>query len=510
MYFNKIGETFALKSFNLIVLFLVIIISSSVFINTIPEKVIAQPSSPIAKFDWDMQKNFGNRNIDPNASFVVNLDGCSSSPGSSPIVSYSWDIVKKGDGWGPLSQTGSSCKMTPPPRLPQGSYWVALTVKSQNGDINRSSQTIIVKDYLIVTIGDSYASGEGNPNEPQRFDWTGLFIKKGPVWEDKRCHRSMNAGQSQAAQEIEDSMRTTVTYLSFACSGATIEQGLIGWYEGTEPPEDHNPVELLKPQTWQIAQALCGSVNANDPTCLDGRKIDILMISVGGNDIGFSGIIKSCIEIFGCDTSNTIKNRLNSAFSSLPGKYDRLAEDIKKRFRVSHVLITEYPDPTHNRQGHYCNNILGGIGYNEVKWAHNNVLTRLNQEVKNAAQRNGWIYVDEIAQQFGTHGYCAGKERWFRTLEDSRVIQGPFCCPQDSTGTMHPNIPGQGVYKTKLVHKIKSTFNDDWNTTPDTKITDALDGNGNKIALDGSTTTNSGVVTFQFTGTSLVGGPISF
>jgi FG-GAP-like repeat len=66
-------------------------------------------------------------------------------------------------------------------------------------------------------------------------------VEKGPVWEDKRCHRSANAGPAQAALEIERSdPHTSVTFLSYACSGASITEGLVGWYDGVEPPS--NPV----------------------------------------------------------------------------------------------------------------------------------------------------------------------------------------------------------------------------------------------------------------------------
>jgi hypothetical protein len=434
-----------------------------------PPPVLQSAYGLIARFDWSMQDRFSlddkgtnyitndndlQKEIDPAYDYYyINFDACSSSTDTSPIVSYLWKI----QGNNGLSKTisESSCKITHPALLQQGNYSVTLTVKTQDGRTNAVISNVQVKDLLIISIGDSYASGEGNPDQPQRFDFLG-FVKKGPVWQDKRCHRSANAGPAQAALEIERAdPHTSVTFKSYACSGATIKQGLIGSYDGTEPPD--GPHELLSPQTWQLTRAICSiATSANDPTCLNnGRQVDILMISIGGNDIGFSNIIKACIQIFGCDTSNTIRNNLNSAFSSLPVLYDSLAADIKKRFRVSNILITEYPDPTHNSQGGYCSNILGGIGYAEVKWANQNVLTRLNQAVLDASKKNGWTYVSGIASRYGSHGYCAGDQRWFRTIEDSRNIQGPFCCPWKSTGTMHPNMPGQMVIKDSLVKDMR-------------------------------------------------------
>ena len=129
------------------------------------------------------------------------------------------------------------------------------------------------------------------------------------------------------------------------------------------------------------------------PEAIGGRTVDILLISAGGNDVGFSDIIRGCIEINRCYEEPTIRNNLNSAFSSLPGLYDRLAADIKERFAVSNTLITEYPDPTHNSRGSFCSPTPEMVSQqdpfievyeDEWKWTYENVLTRLNQEVKNA------------------------------------------------------------------------------------------------------------------------------
>src|SRR2546422_5770786 len=49
---------------------------------------------------------------------------------------------------------------------------------------------------LFVSVGDSLASGEGNP------DVFGGFLSE-PTWEDKRCHRSTRAGPALAADLVQ-------------------------------------------------------------------------------------------------------------------------------------------------------------------------------------------------------------------------------------------------------------------------------------------------------------------
>ena len=86
-----------------------------------------------------------------------------------------------------------------------------------------------------------------------------------------------------------------------------------------------------------------------------------------------------------------------------------------------------------------------------ARWARDGVLGKLNQAIREAAATHGWIYVGDVASQFRTHGECApDHQRWFRTEEDARNIQGPIdfglsqLSAKDlmvSKGTLHPE-PG--------------------------------------------------------------------
>jgi hypothetical protein len=433
---------------------------------------------PIARFDWDMGNRFGNdRNgdglidydysdeyINPPNGFAVHFDGCFSRGIESRISSYQWRIEGNGI---LVERTETYCYMRQPVSLPLGNYSVTLTVTTAGGLSNNSTKTVPVKDILIVSIGDSYASGEGNPDKPQRFSWWG-GVSEGPKWEDRICHRSANAGPAKAALELERSdHRTSVTFLSYACSGATINSGLIGRDEGIEPQGiDRNNDGLyddyirLDPQTWQVARDICrATTNMSDPVCLnDGRTIDYLLISVGGEDIGFTEIIFKCALDIDCYNDPVFVSNIAARFVSLPNLYFELAHHIQTRFKASNILITEYPDPTHDERGNYCTTMLGAMNYLSIRWAYENIITRLNQEVHAAAERHNWTYVGGIASDSKTHGYCAGDQRWFRTISDSRVIQGPFCCPWESKGTMHPNIEGHLNYKNHILQEIDNTI----------------------------------------------------
>lgn len=157
-------------------------------------------------------------------------------------------------------------------KLDEGSHEVVLSVD----DVELGTETVEVDDVLIVAMGDSYSSGEGNPES------------SGAPWRDDKsqCHRSANAGPAKAALEAEEaSDQTSVTFVHLACSGATIDDGLLG------------------PQPFLSDPSGFDQLAAFDR--LIERKVDALTMSVGANDVGFGSILSFCVatgdETDGCD-----------------------------------------------------------------------------------------------------------------------------------------------------------------------------------------------------------------
>src|SRR5712692_2359152 len=199
--------------------------------------VHATGTGPTAAFDYTMPDRFGlDKNgdglIDYNYSnafinpsqWEVDLDACASSGGGSGIVRYSWDL-----GAGALGdRVSTTCHMSAEfPAL--GTYHVRLSITTQDGQTASATHDVTVRDLLIVSIGDSLASGEGNPDHPQQLSCSsaGCVQTVPPIWENKKCHRSASAGSAQAALAIEHAdPKTSVTFIHLACSGAGIAAGL--------------------------------------------------------------------------------------------------------------------------------------------------------------------------------------------------------------------------------------------------------------------------------------------
>jgi hypothetical protein len=219
-----------------------------------------------------------------------------------------------------------------------------VTVRRTSASGSISIIDVTVRDFLIVGLGDSYTSGEGNPDRPAIFD-SNLTLDRGrpqrpdesrvdddawaAQWIDRSCHRSAYGWPLRAAlHRALISPQSAVTFIGLGCSGAEIFEGLFYVYQGPEP----TPSARIKsrPQLRAIYDELCDLPEntsndaipdeeldsflsrlsdprmypwaANEQTaaqkisttlrCKIGgkfvRPIDALMIGIGGNDLGFS------------------------------------------------------------------------------------------------------------------------------------------------------------------------------------------------------------------------------
>jgi hypothetical protein len=129
-----------------------------------------------------------------------------------------------------------------------------------------------VQDVLWVVLGDSVASGEGNPDVPAGGSG-------GVGWVDSSCRRSVRSGAAQAAYDYEEaSDRTSVTLVVLACSGASIAKGLLGPQVASDILHSE-----AKPAQLDVLDSLMGD-----------RKPDVTVLEAGGNDLLFGPILTFC------------------------------------------------------------------------------------------------------------------------------------------------------------------------------------------------------------------------
>lgn len=326
----------------------------------------------------------------------------------------------------------------------EGAYRVRLAGRVGDAHLRPTTRRIVVRDRLIVSIGDSVASGEGVPEAPRFFD--------SAVWQSARCHRSSRAGVARAARQIEaDDGHSSVTFVHLACSGAGVREGLLAPYPGAVPPRDEAPLE---PQV-QVLEGIASR-----------RPVDAVLVSAGPNDLHFSEIASFCAFVasrdcfarpmprrYGGDGVHSPREAVKKNLIVLRRAYRRLARRLSHLDPRPRVYITEYFDPTHDERGVTCDGFFGAIGENEVEQARTRILEPLNRAVAGAANRYGWDLVDEVSADFRSHGYCAGKNAWVSTLGDSLRNLGGIAGRH--RGTLHPNHSGQEVIGTLIAADLE-------------------------------------------------------
>lgn len=257
-----------------------------------------------------------------------------------------------------------------------------------------------VRDLLIAGMGDSFASGEGNPNQPVAFAEQRRFRNMYPerkqndaggsaVWTDELCHRSLYGQQLRAALQIAvENPQATVTFLDYSCSGASVAEGILGpqTYVERVANGDSNAQLAARPvaggekdsQLYRLMRELClekPEIRHGIPNCPGNRfrrSIDFLFLSVGGNDIGFSNIVAwaslresasaAIASFFGATVSaKEFSRRMRDI---LPDAYARLSAVLEATlpitsaddgvFDPSRIILTAYPDLVTNEAGEIC------------------------------------------------------------------------------------------------------------------------------------------------------------
>ncbi len=386
--------------------------------------------------------------------------------------------------------SGKDCIRTLP--FPaQGSYPVKLTVDNKS-----YTQVVRVKDILIVAIGDSMSSGEGAPDQ---YQFVGEPYRPAE-WVDRQCHRSKNAPAAQAAMAIEQmDPKTSVTFVSFACSGATLDTdsgldtsmwnaytgsvskmsgtGIFGPYAGVESPQGDHKMDILEyrekggfgirlSQIDQVKGALEGK-----------RRADAIVMSAGINDARFAAMMHTCALYSDCPEEGIgsaaskmpLKNRFARDADRVQDFYKRLGPELNPL--ANRVLVFQYPNAFTGDNKKTCEETLEdvalawmpkafrlGITAYEANWIQSFAGPRLDNAIRNGTAAAGFEYVVGPWEGFKGHGYCASdQQRWFNRAPEANVKQGPSL--GDTKGTIHPNFIGYYELSKYIVKELTGKEN---------------------------------------------------
>jgi hypothetical protein len=326
--------------------------------------------------------------------------------------------------------------------------------------LNSPTRSVSVPRRITLgLLGDSYAAGQGAPNRPLTrtvLNGNGAADSGAGMWNDTACHRSKYSGFALAVDEIvKEHPELAFDSKNLTCSGATIEKGLTERQGIARDPlmdvGGRRPVATRPAQVNALFEWLSERKH---------RVLDVLVMSIGGNDVGFGNIGSACLlDVLG-ECAPDIKSDFKKALGKLPKAYRNLnsalrAEAKKRNMAIGRTYITEYPDPTHGGAGRICGGLRNGtdpfdcwgvlesaISIDDFTHLYERVLLPLNQQIKASAKELGWTYLAGSMEVSNEHGLCNCSAGWFVTPGQSDYVQG------DLLGSIHPNRTGyRKIYK---------------------------------------------------------------
>ena len=374
-------------------------------------------------------------------------------------------------GGAPVAATPTPCSTPVTVEIP---YPAGADVAAVVGGAPIATTRVEVKDRLIISLGDSFASGEGNPDRAVRFqrgrvvrygttdprlrgyparvgEWrnTGdqVFTDGAAQWLHRPCHRSLYSAHARLALHLalaEADERTSITFLSVACTAAEVENGLFMPHMGNDREGTDEHVTLS--QLSGVARAICApgstalgtasyALRATEGdaarerhhrifTCPKelARAIDLLLLSIGGNDIGFSKLVAwaSISDVAESALKGTLTRdpaRARPYLGALRHNYGEVDRAVRDALHVepARVVLTAYPRMGFNERGTPCASGRGGMEVSPVfsffgtraasveRFAE----TELTPLMREVASKHGWQWVDAHREMSRRHGFCA-------------------------------------------------------------------------------------------------------
>jgi hypothetical protein len=386
--------------------------------------------------------------------------------GTVPVgATCAWTVD---DGDGPTTST-FDCAEPVNMRVRYGRTTVTtVDVASAEGN-QRASAEIAVRDIFIAGLGDSIASGEGNPDRPiglsdegfcfryylsaatsqyyrpsragykggracEAPDFLQVWQRQSAHWFNPACHRSLYSYQTRTALQLAVQYpHIAVTYLPLACTGATIADGLFGSQRFREcPPSKSNTTcrGTVNSQIAELREALTAAKRRQPE-----RTLDLVLLSIGANDIYFSGLVADVIVDY---PTERVLFRRSGLMATTDDSRSVLARDLPQGFAkvrealrplvgdLQRVVFTSYANPTLGAGGAPCPGGRAGFEVHPSFNAEPRRLAAVSAFVENEflpqlkaialcqggilcrnPQADRMTFVDSHQPAFAGHGFCA-------------------------------------------------------------------------------------------------------
>lgn len=345
-----------------------------------------------------------------------------------------------------------------------------VDVTSGSDAPQRLMTQIKVRDILVAGLGDSIASGEGNPDRtvalsdegfcfrsylggaadefyrPSRAGYNGgracgtsgslqTWQQYGALWMNAACHRSLYSYQARTALAL--AVRYThvaVTYLPLACTGASIPDGMLGSQRARECLTSKSSAKCQGTVNGQIAQLreALAAARHRQPD----RRLDLVLMTIGANDINFSGLVSDVIVDAATERAlfkrsgliGSVDDSRSSLVRDLPQSFARLRAALKPLLDndLSRAVFVSYANPALANGGAPCTGGKAGFDVHPSFNADPGRLAAVTGYVQNeflprlkalALCQSGVIcrdpagdrmtFVEAHQAAFADHGFCA-------------------------------------------------------------------------------------------------------
>jgi hypothetical protein len=235
------------------------------------------------------------------------------------------------DGDGPAREVNAACDEEIKIRIRYGRPTLArVNIVLQDGTAQQLESEIQVRDVLVAGLGDSIAAGEGNPDRPVRLSEEGFCFRRigggeyfrpgragyggnkscetvpgddgrrnewerqSARWLSGACHRSLYSYQTRTALALAvENPHLAVTFIPLGCSGATVDIGFLGNLRALECPSPGTGgpcPRTVRPQIAELTEIMATARRHNP-----ARALDLVLLTIGANDVMFSGLLANVI-----------------------------------------------------------------------------------------------------------------------------------------------------------------------------------------------------------------------
>jgi hypothetical protein len=347
---------------------------------------------------------------------------------------------------------------------------VSVDIVLPDGTAQRLVGEIRVRDALIAGMGDSIAAGEGNPDRAVRISDEGFCFKsfsgieyyrpgragftgnksctvmmgedtrasqwalQSARWMSGPCHRSLYSYQMRAALELAvENPHLAVTFIPLGCTGATVNAGFFGSQRASDCPSPGTGAPCPGTSRAQIDELTDLLATARKHRA--DRGLDLVLLTIGANDIRFAGLIADVIVEPGSERGllnragmiTSVEDAQKILERDLPGNFAKARAALKPLVggNLSRVVYVSYGNPAlaapdtpcpGGRDGFDVHPAFGADG-ERLRRTVNFVSQRFLPAVKALATCDGtgcrdpaterMTFVDSHQAAFASHGVCA-------------------------------------------------------------------------------------------------------